>query len=170
MKLQKIQKSVSLGLNIEFDKVVIYSIYLLSVLVPLLIGKPQLLVGSIINTLIVYSTLKYGIKKTIPVLLLPSVTATSMGILFSGATYFLLYVFPFIIISNFILSYFVSKKNLILGVLGILLKGAFLLISYNLMSEIVGLPSIFITSAYLQFATASIGVTLGFVLYHFSKD
>ncbi len=170
MKLEKVYKQVTLGLNIEFDTIVLYSIYLLSILVPLLIGKPQLLVGSIINTLIVYSTLKYGIKKTLPVLLLPSITATSMGILFDGATYFLLYVLPLIVISNFILSYFVSKKNLKFGLVGMLLKGTFLIITYKLMSEIVGLPSIFVTSSYLQFITASVGVLIGFTLYRYSKN
>lgn len=170
MKLQKISNQTTfLGLNFEFEKIVLYSIYLLSILVPLLIGKPQLLVGSIVNTLIVYTTLTYGIKKTIPVLLIPSIVATLTGILFGGASYFLLYVFPLIIFSNFILSYFISKKKLGFTITGILLKGTFLLIIYKVMIELIGLPSIFISSAYLQFITASIGVISGYMLFHFSK-
>ncbi len=170
MKLEKISTQTTFfGLHFEFEKVVLYSIYLLSILVPLLIGKPQLLVGSIVNTLIVFTTLTYGLKKTIPVLLFPSIVATLTGILFGGASDFLLYVFPLIIFSNFILSYFISKKKLEYTIAGILLKGTFLLIVYKVMIELMGLPSIFISSAYLQFITASIGVISGYMLFHFSK-
>jgi len=167
MQLQKIYKSKLL--NIKFEYIVLFSIYSLSVLIPLLIGKPQILVGSVINLLIVYSTLTFGIKKTIPILLLPSITATLTGILFNGATVFLIYVLPFIMISNFILSYFVSKKKIFTYILGIVFKGVFLVISYKVMSELIGLPSIFITSSYLQFLTALIGLTVGYTLYSYSK-
>ncbi len=170
MKLEKISTQTTfLGLNLKFEKIVLYSIYLLSILVPLLIGKPQLLVGSIINTLIVFTTLKYSIKKTIPVLLIPSIVATFSGILFGGASYFLLYVFPLIVFSNLILSFFISKNKLGYTIAGIILKGTFLLIAYKIMIELIGLPSLFISSAYLQFITASIGVLTGYTLFHFSK-
>ncbi|HNW23571.1 MAG TPA: hypothetical protein PKH06_02300 [Candidatus Dojkabacteria bacterium] len=167
MELQKIYKQKLL--NIKFEYIVLFSIYSLSILIPLLIGKPQLLVGSAVNLLIVFTTLTYGIKKTIPVLLLPSIIATVTGILFNGATIFLIYVLPFIMLSNFILSYFVSKKKMYSYVLGIVFKGLFLVVSYKVMSELIGLPSIFITSSYLQFITASIGVFTGYTLYKYSK-
>lgn len=167
MELQKIYKSKLL--NIKFEHIVLFSIYSLSILIPLLIGKPQLLVGSVVNFLIVYSTLTFGLKKTLPILFLPSITATMTGILFNGATYFLIYVLPFIIISNFILSYFISKKNIWTTILGILFKGGFLVIAYLIMNKVIGLPSIFITSSYLQFITASIGVVLGLSIYQLSK-
>jgi len=167
MELQKIYKQKLL--NIKFEYIVLFSIYSLSILIPLLIGKPQLLVGSAVNLLIVFTTLTYGIKKSIPVLLLPSIIATVTGILFNGATIFLIYVLPFIMLSNFILSYFVSKKKMYSYVLGIVFKGLFLVVSYKVMSELIGLPSIFITSSYLQFITASIGVFTGYTLYKYSK-
>ena len=103
MKEKLLQKNTVFGLNLKFDALVLYSLYLLSVLIPLLIGKPQLLVGSIVNFLITYSTLRYKVVKTVPILLLPSITATATGILFNGATHFLLYVMPFIMVSNLIL-------------------------------------------------------------------
>jgi len=167
MELQKIYKQKLL--NIKFEYIVLFSIYSLSILIPLLIGKPQLLVGSAVNLLIVFTTLTYGIKKTIPVLLLPSIIATVTGILFNGATIFLVYVLPFIMFSNFILSYFISKKKMYSYVLGIVFKGLFLVVSYKVMSELIGLPSIFITSSYLQFITALIGVLTGYTLYKYSK-
>lgn len=169
MKLESITKQNYVSTVFSFEKIVLYSIYLLSILVPLLIGKPQLLVGSIVNTLIVFSTLTYGIKKSIPVYVLPSITATSVGLLFDGATYFLLFTFPFIIISNFIFAYFVSKKQITYRVLSIASKGVFLLLSFYLMNKLIGLPSILVTSTYLQFVTAAIGVIAGFSLFKYSN-
>lgn len=167
MELEKLEKK--LILSIKFEHIVLFSIYLLSILIPLLIGKPQLLVGSAVNLLIVYTTLTYGIKKTLPILFLPSVTATVTGLLFSGATVFLIYLLPFIIISNFILSYFVSKKKFIYLLLGVILKGCFLVLTYTLMNRLIGLPSIFISSSYLQFLTGFIGLSIGYSLYNSSN-
>lgn len=170
MEIVNVRKTKTVGIGLHFDRVVLFSIYSLSILIPLLIGKPQLLVGSAVNFLITYSTLKYGIKKTIPVLLLPSITATATGILFNGATIFLLHVMPFIMFSNFILSYFVSKQKPIYYLLGILLKGGFLYIAYSAMNTIIGLPSVFISSIYMQFITAAIGVSLALGLFSLEKN
>jgi len=158
MNLRKIYKQGNTVLGLRFDTVVIFSIYSLSVLIPLVIGNPQLLVGSAINFLITYSTLKYGIKKTVPVLLLPSITVTITGILFDGATHFLIYVMPFIMISNLIFAFFISKEKNFSYILAILLKGSFLFVSFIVMNKVVGLPNIFISSVYMQYITASIGL------------
>lgn len=166
MKEKLLQKNTVFGLNLKFDALVLYSLYLLSVLIPLLIGKPQFLVGSIVNFLITYSTLKYKVVKTVPILLLPSITATATGILFNGATHFLLYVMPFIMISNLILSFFVSKRTNISYILGVIFKGGFLYIAYYLMNILVGLPKVFLLSVNLQFVTAAFGVLSAVVLYN----
>jgi hypothetical protein len=166
MREKLLQRKTLLGLNLNFDTLVLYSLYLLSVLIPLLIGKPQLLVGSLVNFLITYSTLKYNVAKTTPILLLPSITATTTGILFDGATHFLLYVMPFIMISNLILSYFMNKRNIPAYILGILLKGTFLFVAYYIMNLVVGLPKVFISSVNIQFITATIGVISAVSLYN----
>ena len=169
MKLEKIDKQNYLLPSLKWESVTLYSMYALSVLVALVIGKPQLLVGSVVNFLIVYSTLQYGIKKTLPILILPSLTATVTGLLFGGATYFLLYLTPFIILSNAILSYFVSKKSNLNFVLAILSKGFFLVAVYWLLTHLIGLPTLFLTSSYLQFITATIGGLIGLGLYDYSQ-
>jgi len=166
MKETTTYKKEMLGLNINFETLELYSLYLLSILIPLLIGKPQLLVGSLVNFLITYSTLKYKVTKTIPILLLPSITATVTGLLFNGATPFLLYVMPFIMISNLILSFFINKRNNISYALGIVSKGLFLFVSYFTMNSLIGLPKIFISSVYLQFVTATIGVICAVLVYN----
>jgi len=65
--------------KLNLENITLFSIYSLSILIPLIIGKPQLLVGSAVNFLITYSTLKFGIKKIIPILILPSITAYLTG-------------------------------------------------------------------------------------------
>ncbi len=158
MSLRSIHKQGNIFFGLKFDNIVLFSIYSLSVLIPLVIGRPQLLVGSAVNFLITYSTLKYGLKKTIPVLLLPSITATTTGILFDGATQFLFYVMPFIMISNLIFSFLISKEKHLSYLLAIILKGSFLFLAYTIMNKVIGLPNIFISSVYMQFITASIGL------------
>lgn len=169
MKEISTYKKEVLGLNLNFDTLVLYSLYLLSILIPLLIGKPQLLVGSLVNFLITYSTLKYKVNRTIPLLFLPSITVTLTGLLFSGATYFLLYLMPFIIISNFVLAVFVNRRKNISYFLGILFKGGFLFLSFILLNRVVGLPKIFVSSISLQFITATIGVICAVLLYNYES-
>ena len=165
MKAETIEKSKLLSLNLRFDSIELYFLYFLSILIPLVIGKPQLLVGSCVNFLIVFTTLKYGIKKSMPVLLLPSITVTATGVLFEGATYFLIYVMPFIMISNFLLSYFVSKRKIYTYILGILFKGSFLFVSYSVMNRLIGLPLVFLSSITVQYITALIGTTFAVILF-----
>jgi hypothetical protein len=157
--------------KLEFNTILLYSFYLLSFLTPIVIAKPQMLVGSVINFLIVFCTLKYGFRKTIPVLLLPSIAATSTGILFSGATLFLLYLMPFIMISNTILSGMVSYRRDIVGIiLGCILKVGFLFSITTILVNIIGLPSIFLTSmGIFQMYTALIGSTVAYLLFVSSR-
>ena len=169
MKAETIEKSKLLSLNLRFDSIELYFLYFLSILIPLVIGKPQLLVGSCVNFLIVFTTLKYGIKKSMPVLLLPSITVTATGVLFEGATYFLIYVMPFIMISNFLLSYFVSKRKIYTYILGILFKGSFLFVSYSVMNRLIGLPLVFLSSITVQYITALIGTTLAVILFKITE-
>lgn len=155
----------------EYDHILLASLYFLSFVIPLLISKPQLLVGSAINFLIVFSTLRYGLKKTLPILMIPSLVATGNGLLFGSATLFLVYLMPFIMISNSILSLSINKFKNILGIgLGIILKVAFLYTATLILVEYIGLPKIFLTSmGYIQIYTAMIGGGLGYVIYTVTK-
>ncbi len=161
-----LQKSI-----LDIDYLLLPFLYLSSFLIPLLIPQPQLIVGSAINFLIVFSSLKYGFKQSIPLLIIPSLVATGTGLLFGSATLFLLYLMPFIIISNVLLSLSVSKfKNVIGGVLGILFKVGFLYTSTLILIELIGLPSIFLTSmGYMQIITAGIGSSIAILLYLYTK-
>jgi len=170
MANERLEETKIFGLTMNFEKVTLYAMYSLAVLVPLIVGKPQILVGTFINFLIVYSTLTYGIKKSIPILILPSITATSKGVLFGSATYFLLYIMPFIMISNYLLSFFASKKKIALKVFAVFVKGIFLYVAYLIMNKTVGLPKVLMSSIPMQFLTAALGFTFAFTLHRFAKE
>jgi hypothetical protein len=171
MQLTNVKRHTLLGKELDLNTITLYTLYTLSFFIPLLISKPQLLVGSAINLLITYSTLKYGFKKTIPILLTPSLVATGTGLLFGGATLFLVYLMPFIMISNILLSYSISKQKNILGILiGIFIKVSFLYLATYVLVQTVELPNIFLTSMGLvQIYTALIGGVVGFSFYMLTK-
>lgn len=172
MQLTNVKKHTLLGKKLDLNTITLYTLYTLSFLIPLLISKPQLLVGSAINLLITYSTLKYGFKKTVPILLTPSLVATGTGLLFGGATLFLVYLMPFIMISNILLSYSISKQKNILGILiGIFLKVFFLYMATYILVQTIGLPNIFLTSMGLvQIYTALIGSSIAFGIFLLTRD
>jgi hypothetical protein len=172
MQLTNVKRYTLLSKELDLNTITLYTLYTLSFLVPLLISKPQLLVGSTINLLITYSTLRYGLKKTVPILLTPSLVATGSGLLFGGATLFLVYLMPFIMISNILLSYSISKQKNILGILiGIFFKVFFLYSATYILVQAIGLPNIFLTSMGLvQIYTALIGSSIAFGIFLLTKD
>lgn len=168
MQLTKEKKYILLGLDL--NTLTLYTIYLFAFLIPLVVGHPQLLVGSAINFLIIFSTLRYGFKRSIPALVTPSLVATGTGLLFGGATLFLVYLLPFVILSNIFLSFTISKQSNIWGIfLGIVFKVIFLYTATSILVNTVGLPSIFLTSmGLIQIYTALIGGSIAFVLNTFT--
>lgn len=156
---------------LKLDTIFLFSTYLLAFLIPTYFGKPQLLIGSIVNFLIAFTVFKYGLKKSIPVLVLPSTSTFLTGILFSGATPFILYLIPFIVISNLILAFVLSKKKSVLGVvLASILKAVFLFTVVNILMNLIGLPEVFLTSmGYIQLVTALIGSGVGLLAFSYRK-
>lgn len=165
------KKKINLQLKIlkENSFAIEYSILFLTLLlVPLLIGKPQYLVGTVVNAVLVYSTLRFGFKNTKPFLILPSCMSYLRGILFGNLTVFIVYLIPFIILSNGIYSFTISKfKNNMLGILlGSILKAGFLYIVVNILISKISIPDIFLTTMGInQLVTALTGGILGYITY-----
>ena len=135
-------------------------IYLLSFSIPFLLQGPQLLVGSTINFILILGVSLYNIKLLIPALILPSVSVYIYNVLFQGATGFLLYLIPFIVISNVI--YLVIFKKIKIDYLDIslaaILKAAFLFVCTYILTKTIDLPEIFLTVMGInQLITALIG-------------
>lgn len=91
--------------------VVEYSLLSVAFLIPFFISGPQLLTGTIVNTLLFLFVSQTNSKKILPIIVLPSIGALLNGVLFGNFTVFLLYFLPFIWISNYLLIY--SFKRLL---------------------------------------------------------
>jgi len=164
---------IQLKLLNKYSKEIEYSIlFSILLLVPLLIGKPQYLVGIVVNIILIYSTLKFGFKNTLPFLILPSSMVYLRGILFGSVTIFLVYLIPFIILSNGMYSLVVHKVNKLLGIfLGSILKASFLYLIANILVSTISLPKIFLTTMGInQLITALIGGIIGYILYSEIKN
>jgi hypothetical protein len=138
---------------------------ILSISAPLLIRSPQLLVGSIVNFVLFFSAKRYGFKKSLPSILLPSLVAYSSNILFKGATPFLLYFIPVIVLGNsvYVLLGKYIKGGITSVVVSSVCKALLLYIFAFVFVNELGLPKIFLTSmGVMQLITAVIGGILGF--------
>jgi len=160
MELLQNQKLKQLLLN---ETLQLSVVYILAFTVPFIFKQPQLLIGSIINFILVFSISKYGIKKIIPILFLPSLASFLNGVLFGAFTPYLLYLIPFIVLSNliFVLTFKYAKiKYLNVGVAA-LLKACFLFLATYILFQTIHIPEIFLTTmGLIQLYTALIGGAL----------
>lgn len=135
------------------------------ILIPFVLDKSQYLTGTLVNMLLALGITKFGIKKVWPMILLPSLSTYLHGVIFGGATHFLIYLIPFIILANLIYS--ILFKNIKKGILNVLiasvLKAGFLFLVAYIMNKVIGLPEIFLTTmGVMQLITALSG---GFIAY-----
>jgi len=154
-------------LFLNSELVQIFLLTMISISAPLFIKSPQILVGSIVNFVLFYSAKRYGFKKSILSIILPSLIAYSSNILFKGATPFLLYFIPVIGIGNSVyvlLNRYI--KNSILSVLvASVCKSLLLFIFAFVFVNELGLPSMFLTTmGIMQLYTGLIGGGLGYIL------
>ncbi|MBU1120081.1 hypothetical protein KKA50_02720 [Patescibacteria group bacterium] len=142
------------------EKIQLGIIYTLAFTIPFLLKQPQLLIGSIINFILIFSISKYGLKKIVPVLFLPSLASFLNGVLFGVFTPYILYLMPFIILSNLILVLtfkYVKMKYLNVGIAA-LLKACFLFSTTYILFQTIHIPEIFLTSmGLIQLYTGIIG-------------
>jgi len=160
MELLQKQKLKSILLN---EKLQLSIIYVLAFTIPFIFKQPQLLIGSIINFILIFSISKYSLKKIIPVLFLPSLASFLNGVLFGVFTPYLLYLMPFVVLSNliFVLTIkYVKIKYLNIGIAA-LLKACFLFLATYVLFQTIHIPEIFLTTmGLIQLYTALIGGTL----------
>jgi len=153
--------------NLEFF---MYSLF--SFLVPFLIGRPQWLIGIIVNSSLILAGLNLRDYKMLPIIFLPSIAVVARGIIFGPFTVFSFYIIPAIWIGNAVLVFcFKSFRNrwISLG-LGALLKTSILFGSAYILVKFSVLPTIFlITLGILQLYTAVAGGLLAFGVHSLKK-
>jgi len=121
----------------------------LSVAVPFFLEKPQLLVGSAVNCLLILAALNIKEERNLlPVVLLPSLATLLRGLVFGPFTFFLVYMMPFIWMGNYVLVYGLRKINnkFLALMVGGVLKVSILFVVANFLVKLSILPKIFITS------------------------
>ncbi len=155
--------------NIEYN-IHLFAYSLTVLLVPFLIGHPQIIVGVIVNAALILAAEFLDFKGTLPVIMLPSVGVLTRGLIFGPFTVFLIYMIPFIWIGNGILVYAMkyfrgAKKINYFVSLGIsaALKAGFLFGSAFVLVNLGILPPIFLaTMGLMQVTTALIGGAASF--------
>ena len=145
-------------------------------------GKSQLIVGSIVNTLLVLSALNLkGWSKIIPVVTMPSLSTIFSGYVFKSASVFMVWMIPAIWIGNFALIFafkylmLAKEKNYFVAtVLGIVCKvaiifGFFIVLkSFNVFPEKL-VANLQKAMSLVQLITATIGCLIAFVIYKIEK-
>jgi hypothetical protein len=168
MELKNISRRYTSLLSLlDEDRVQIFLFTLLSISAPLFIKSPQLLVGSIVNFVLFYSARRLGFKKTLPSIILPSLIAYSTNVLFKGATPFLLYFIPVIVLGNsiYVLLGRYIKSCLLSVLVSSVCKSLLLYIFAFVFVNELGLPSIFLTSmGVMQLVTGVVGGGLGYYI------
>ena len=168
-------------------------IFLLALLVPTFLGEiingifgaqsvvsqnSQLIVGSVVNTLLIVTAINLkGWKKILGVVTMPSISTILGGYVFKSASVYMTYMIPAIWIGNFVLVYsykliMLSKeKNYFLaGVVGIVVKVLVIAAGFMLLNAFNVFPAKMVTMlqkamTITQLITASIGMLIAYVIY-----
>jgi len=157
---------------LKTEKVQLVITYSMAILLPLLIPKPQILLGTLINALFIFSVTRFGLKKTIPLLLIPSILSYTQGLLFGSSTIFLLYLIPFIAISNFALVYLYKKINIpyVNILISASIKALILYSAVLLLMKFTNMPQAFLQAmGMIQFITALLGTMVVTLVYRKPK-
>jgi hypothetical protein len=149
------------------------SLYILSFLIPFLLKSPQILTGTLINFLLIIGISQFNLKKILPILLIPSLTAYLGQALLGNFTPYLLYLIPFISLSNliFVLTYKKLKNPLLTTFLPALFKSLLLFSATYFLVKTIPLPNIFLTTmGIVQFITALSGTLLAMITIKSSSN
>lgn len=145
-------------------------------------NNSQLIVGSIVNTILVITALNLkGWTKTIFVITMPSISTILSGYVFKSASVFMTWMIPAIWIGNFALvfafKYIMLEKEkhyILASVIGIACKvaiifGFFMILkTFNVFPEkmVANLQS---AMSLTQLITATIGCTIAYVIYKLER-
>jgi hypothetical protein len=162
------EKIITLSI-IKTNSAIIFSS--IAFFIPFIFSGPQLVTGTIVNTLLILSSFKFSKTTILPVILLPSVGAISHGVVFGPLTSFLIFFLPVIWISNFLFIYSFNffKKNYSLYfslLISSVIKAALLYLFAILYFNFSLVPKIFIPSmGLIQLITAISGGVFGITIY-----
>lgn len=156
IKNQLSKQNIKLALS---ETLIFTAISIISFFTPIILQHPQILIGIIINMMLLRGAISLQKNKLLALCIFPSLGVLASGILFENLTNFIIYLIPFIWISNYILTS-IFKKGLNKNYFEALLVSAIaktsilFLITFILFKWSV-IPKIFLsTMGYIQLITA----------------
>lgn len=158
------------SISLSDSKLFSLALFASSFLIPFFISGPQILVGIVVNMVLYLSVRFFGLKRTIPLLVLPSIAAVLHGVVFGIFSQFLFYFIPFIWIGNYVMvslyDYVRKKRGVLTAVFtSALSKAGILFIVALLFVQTKIVPPLFIQAmGVVQFATALIGGMLAITI------
>ena len=145
-------------------------------------SNSQLIVGSVVNTVLVISALNLkGWSKTIFVVTMPSISTIMSGYVFKSASVYMVWMIPAIWIGNFALIFafkyimLAKDKNYFLAaILGIIVKVSIIFSFFMILKAFNIFPEKLVSNlqkamSITQLITASIGCLIAFVIYKLEK-
>lgn len=160
--------------SFPLSKSLVFSLYiLLTIGVTLLLNHQQLIVGTVVNSLLFFTALHIDKKYHLPIAMFPSILAVLQGLLFGKFTVFLIYFLPFIWIANLILMLTVQKFSsykILRFIIASVLKAAFLFLIANIYVRLAIVPKMFLQAmGVFQLITAFLGSVLYNLIVLFVK-
>lgn len=169
--LKKMEKGESSLIDILLsERFQISTLFLSLGIIPFLFDKSQYFTGTLVNMILALGVAKFGMKKVWPMILLPSASTYIHGVIFGGATNFLIYLIPAIILGNLVYALLSKgfKKDILNVVFASLLKTGILFSTAYILHRAISLPEIFLTTmGIMQLITALSG---GFIAYTITKQ
>ncbi len=156
--------------NIKFalsETFIFITLSTISFFTPIILRHPQILIGIIVNMMLFRGAISLKQNKLIALAIFPSLGVIASGILFGSLTRFIVYLIPFIWLSNYILTSIFKKnitKNYFYALsISILTKTLILFSATFIFYQLGIIPKIFLTAmGYVQLITAT---TAGIIIF-----
>lgn len=150
---------------LETQQILVYAAGL--ILIPL-VFHDQLITGTLVNAILIVTSINYSLKKIFWLSFIPSIVVFSTGLLFGGLTSAILLMLPIIWAGNTALMLLVKKlfakkkENYFLSVsIAAAIKAVLLLASASILFSLSLVPAAFLTIfGITQFVTAESGAVL----------
>ena len=151
------------GKILEKAAIKLITVNVLLFVIPLMIGDPQLLVGSIVNFLLIYIAINFKENKLLPAIFLPAIASLLRNTLLGSLTVYLAVLLPFIWVANGLFIFLIrglvkNKHKLVTGLfVSAVAKAIFLFVCTLALVSVFHFPSVLlIAMGILQLATAGI--------------
>ena len=146
-------------------------------------SNSQIIVGSVVNTLLVISALNLkGWSKTIFVVTMPSISTIMSGYIFKSASIYMVWMIPAIWIGNFILIFAFKylmlangKNYFVAAITGIICKVIVIFGFFTILKALNVFPEKIVSKlqnamSLIQLITATIGCLIAFGIYKIEKQ